>query len=274
MGVALLRAAQELAVAGVAVFPLKPGGKNPLIPAAHPPNGPSDRNCRGECGRLGHGLYDATTDPEVVVGWWRSWPAANIGMPTGENSADVLDVDDHGEAGNGFAALRKIRDAGLATGGHRLVRTPRGGLHLYFRPTGNGCHVLRRHHLDCRGDGGYVVVPPSVVNGSAYELLQDRPEAAGTLQWDLIAQLLDPPRRSRAIVEQHGDSAALVRWLSHVGEGGRNGALFWACCRLVEAGGDLPALQALIDAAVSTGLPGHEAERTALSALRRAGIAA
>ena len=149
--ISLPTAAIALAIGGVPIFPCRPGRKEPLTE---------------------HGFGEATCDQHTVAEWWRRWPTANIGMPTGATSADVLDVDNHGDLGNGFAALRKVRDAGLASGAHRLVRTPRGGLHLYFRPSGCRNGSLRRHHLDCRGDGGYVLVPPSVVDGNAYEIHQ------------------------------------------------------------------------------------------------------
>ncbi len=251
MTTTLIAAALECAAQGHPVFPVKPGRKEPLTV---------------------HGLHDATTDPEIIRAWWRDCPGANIGMPTGSTSSDVLDIDNHGEDGNGFGALRRIRDAGLATGAHRLVQTPRGGLHLYFRPTGNRNGSIRNHHIDCRGDGGYVLVPPSVVNWSKYELLEDRPDATGTLAWDDIKLMLNPPRRHLVSVRNvdPGNIDALVRWLSGIAEGGRNNALFWACCTAAQQGADIAPL---IDTAVSIGLTEREAEATARSALRRCGQA-
>src|SRR5215813_2179852 len=45
---------------------------------------------------------------------------------------DVLDVDQHGPAGNGFAAFNRLKRAGLIEGASAIVATPSGGLHAYF----------------------------------------------------------------------------------------------------------------------------------------------
>ena len=61
------------------VFPVARRGKLPLIPRAH---GRDEPPCRGECGRDGHGLHDATTNPGRVTAWWERWSDANIGLRT------------------------------------------------------------------------------------------------------------------------------------------------------------------------------------------------
>jgi Bifunctional DNA primase/polymerase, N-terminal len=57
-------AALEYAARGVPVLPLS--GKLPRIPAAHTPGDPLYGQCKGQCGREGHGVHDATTDPDQV----------------------------------------------------------------------------------------------------------------------------------------------------------------------------------------------------------------
>ena len=49
-----------------------------------------------------------------------------------------------------------------------LVRTPSGGLHAYFRPIDPEMRSwsLPGQHLDFRGDGGYVIAPPSRISNS------------------------------------------------------------------------------------------------------------
>ena len=97
-------AARMFAEAGVPVFPCAPGGKNPLT---------------------GHGFHDATADLRQVESWWRRFPAANIGMPTGAASGVVVvDVDVHGV--NGYEAFRRARQTGLMHGWEALVRGPQG----------------------------------------------------------------------------------------------------------------------------------------------------
>jgi hypothetical protein len=74
----LHNAALAYARRGVPVFPCEPGAKRPLT-------------------RNGH--WDATTDPHAIGRWWKRWPSANVGVPTGEKSGVVVldvDVDDGG----------------------------------------------------------------------------------------------------------------------------------------------------------------------------------
>jgi hypothetical protein len=101
-----------------------------------------------------HGFKDATTNPGRVNAFWNRYRGAHIGMPTGMRSdIFVVDVDR-------LEALEELP--------HKLpetltVRTPSGGLHLYYK------HVAGLTNrsgglpdgIDIRADGGYVIVPPS-----------------------------------------------------------------------------------------------------------------
>ncbi len=137
---ALHKAALAYARRGVPVFPCEPGAKRPLT-------------------RNGH--WDATTDPRVVGRWWQRWPSANVGVPTGKKSGVVvLDVDD-----GGLESLAKLERAGAPVPKAARTRTGGGGMHVFFRsPRGteirNSAGLLGPG-LDVRGEGGYVVVPPS-----------------------------------------------------------------------------------------------------------------
>jgi putative DNA primase/helicase len=110
-----------------------------------------------------HGLQDATTDPEQVRQWWTRYPAANIGMPTGAwTGAVVLDVDP--DKGGFDSLLALVRRYGVLPK-TRVVHTGGDGLHFYFEHPGiytrNSAGKLGPG-LDLRGDGGYVLLPPSV----------------------------------------------------------------------------------------------------------------
>ncbi len=111
-------------------------------------------------GRLApHGVHDATTESMIITRWWADTPDANIGIATGAVSGIiVLDVDgEDGEAS--LAALEREHGS--------LPETPTAltgkGRHLYFAhpgvPVPNRTRVAPG--LDVRGDGGYVVAPPS-----------------------------------------------------------------------------------------------------------------
>ena len=109
----------------------------------------------------------------------------------------MLDVDQHGEAGNGFAAFNRLQRAGLTDGASALVATPSGGLHAYFTGSGQRCGKLPGHHLDFRAHGGYILAPPSQVGGRPYQVIRHR-DAAGGLDWAKVTALLDPQRHAAA----------------------------------------------------------------------------
>ena len=134
-------AALVYAQAGMPVVPCWPGSK---IPATE------------------HGFLDATTDIDQVAAWWAAHPRANIGLATGI-VADVLDIDAHA-TGTGFPAVQRLHQMGLIGGWSHAVRSPSGGLHLYYpcdpkRP--NQTWSRGRAHIDVRGCGGYIVTVPS-----------------------------------------------------------------------------------------------------------------
>ena len=246
----VLTAALRYTAAGWPVLPCWPGRKEPhgsLVP---------------------HGLKNATTDPAVIGRWWMECPAANVAIATGEPGPDVLDVDMK-PGGSGFAAFGQLQRAGLLSGASAIVRTPSGGMHVYYQGTGQGNGRLPRHFLDFRSRGGYVVAPPSTVDGRAYEVVEKR-AASGRLDWQSVRTFLDPPHpaSARPAHTAPADVASLAGWVAGLPEGNRNDGLFWAACRAVDAG--VSDLAELVAAAVSAGLPEREALRTVASAERTA----
>src|SRR5215470_2232955 len=221
---------------GWPVFPCQPGSK---LPATR------------------HGFLDATTDPDKIAWWWQRQPAANVAVATGQPGPDVLDVDQHGPAGNGFAALNRLIRAGLAEGASAVVATPSGGLHLYYAGTGQRSGKLPGQHLDFKAQGGYVLAPPSKVGGRPYTVVRHQAQA-GSLDWAAVTGLLEPGRDARpATRAASADLGRLAGWVGRLGEGNRNGGLFWAACRAAEAG-DETVLAELAAAAKSAGLGGRE----------------
>jgi hypothetical protein len=196
-----------------------------------------------------HGFLDATTDPAAIRTWWARWPHANVGIATGTPGPDVLDVDVKPD-GNGFAALNRLKRAGLLAGAAALVRTRSGGLHVYFAGTAQGCHALPRHHLDFKSRGGYVLAPPSVVGGKPYELLDHRAGIAA-LDWPKVAAALDPPQtsprpRSRKVpLRSSGDLPPAVRQALEAPAPDRSAALHRLVGACVRAGLDEPTIHEL-----------------------------
>ena len=143
-----------------------------------------------------HGHLDATTEPRQITAWFGRHPDWNLAIATGAPGPDVLDVDDHGPAGNGYAAFARLSRAGLVDGAMAYVRTPSGGLHAYFTGSAQRNGHLAAHHLDFRSRGGYVLAPPSRVGGKPYEVIRTV-EADGTLDWAAVTALLEPRRQAR-----------------------------------------------------------------------------
>lgn len=247
-----LRAALAYARVGWRVFPVLAGFKEPATK---------------------HGLLDATTDTEQITTWWGRNGGRNIGVATGWPGPDVLDIDQHGEAGNGFAGLNKLKRAGLAEGPQAIVRTPSGGQHWYFAGTEQRSGKLVQQHIDFRGAGGYVVAPPSVVSGRQYEVVTHQPVAAA-FDWDAAKNCLEPERQperpgSGRKPEHSQDLSHLVRLVRQQQKGNRNDCLFWAGNRALEA--DQPELlDELAQAAIAAGHPEREAWRTIQSLRDRA----
>jgi hypothetical protein len=120
-----------------------------------------------------HGFKDASDDPETIKRMFANASAALIGVPTGADTGFfVLDVD-----------VKANRQGGdwLNANSHRMVQsrtihTGSGGLHIYFRHPGGrikNSNDKIAPGIDIRGDGGYVIVPPS----PGYSIADDAPMA-------------------------------------------------------------------------------------------------
>jgi Bifunctional DNA primase/polymerase, N-terminal/Primase C terminal 1 (PriCT-1) len=136
----LRRVALAFAARGCAVFPCVPRGKAPAC---------------------AHGCLDATTNTTVITRWWQGNPDYNIAIACGQPSrVVVLDID----GPDGEAALRKLEAEHGALPQTVEAITTRGR-HLYFKAPAarvpNSAGQIA-DYIDVRGDGGYVLVPPSV----------------------------------------------------------------------------------------------------------------
>jgi archaellum biogenesis ATPase FlaH len=132
------------------VFPIKPRAKTPLTK---------------------HGFKDATMDEKQIRQWWEMWPDANIGVPTGEQFW-VLDVDPRHGGEDSRAAL--VQQHGALADTLRQTTGGGGSQYLYEMPDQakitNATQVCGWKGIDVRGEGGYIVVPPSVhPSGGVYK---------------------------------------------------------------------------------------------------------
>jgi hypothetical protein len=233
----------------------------PVFPCRHGEKAPATR----------HGYLDATTDPQQIADWFRRHPDWNLAVATGAPGPDVLDVDEHGPAGNGFAALARLRAAGLLDGSMACIRTPSGGQHVYFTGSLQRNGHLPGHHVDFRSAGGYVLVPPSQVGGRPYEFISIH-NVRCELDWQQVTRLLEPPRaQQRPAFRRPAErgTSRLAEWVASQPQGNRNEGLFWAANRALEAD---PAadLSPLAVAARQVGLGEAEITRT-LNSARRTG---
>jgi putative DNA primase/helicase len=136
--------------------------------------------CGQDCGkvagkhpRLKGGFKIATSDTRQIEAWWRKWPDANIGIATGAVSGIVVvDVDGpdalarlHALAAQHNEPLPRTLTVKTARGWHFYFKHPHADLVIPCS-TGDG--------IDLRGDGGYVVAPPSVhKSGHIYRWCND-----------------------------------------------------------------------------------------------------
>jgi hypothetical protein len=134
-----------------------------------------------------HGFYAATCDPRRVTRMLARVPAGVLAIRTGAASGlCVIDIDPRhgGQPDTGLMTPT----ATVATGG--------GGWHLYYRhPGGPTVRALRdRPGVDVKGEGGYVVAPPSIhpATGRRYRWVGDRPVTE--MHPPLRAAIAPPPQ--------------------------------------------------------------------------------
>jgi len=132
----------------------------------------------------------ATCDAVLLAQWFEKFPACNWAVACGEGSACwVLDID--GDDGmRSCLELRAYHDHIITL----ATRTARGW-HMFFRwPEGanirnSAAKVL--HGLDVRGEGGFVVVPPSLhPSGVRYQWVDSDAEIVPAPAW-LLAMVTE-----------------------------------------------------------------------------------
>lgn len=209
-----LRHALALAGRGWRVFPCDPETKRPLVQRASSP------------GAKDGGLWLGTDDETKIRAWWRTRPRAMIGVRAGADSGFwVLDFDP-----NEAVARPKIDPEtgeecsfeGLLAGleqqlGRPLPATltsltPRGGRHMLFRwngdigPEGHGITNSRggisSRMIDVRGEGGYIIVPPSVRAGP--KAAEEGCEGAAYRWLDADAEIAEAPPELVDLVLRRG----------------------------------------------------------------------
>jgi Bifunctional DNA primase/polymerase, N-terminal len=233
-----LAAALAYAAHGWAVFPVPPGTKRSYKSAEH-----SDGRAWG-----------MTRNAEEIRRDFTLWPDAGIGIPTGAvNGIIVVETDTvegHGIDGSNSLAQLETKHGALPQTLQAI--SPSGSVHRYFKHTGDGIKIKSSaseigRGIDIRGDGGMVIVPPTVRPGvGVYRWINRNPiaEPPGWLV-ELTKDKQQQPKRlsirERALAtvqrweanRRGGDAdayadAALeyeIRDLANAADGGRNHAL-------------------------------------------------
>jgi len=204
-GPELKEAALTYAKGGWYVFPCAARGKMPYR----------------KDGFFEHGCKDASKSPWSVKAFWGEWPQANIGLACGEETgvwvvdADVKAPTDDQPGYDGFDTMRQLQELfGEALPPTLGQKTPSGGYHWLFRWPGkkvpNSAKKRLGPGLDVRGDGGYILVAPSVhPNGGRYAWDGDPASTpiARAPEWLLRLLFVEPS-------DQEG-----LDWLQHAVEG-------------------------------------------------------
>ncbi|MFB7495971.1 bifunctional DNA primase/polymerase [Streptomyces sp. NPDC056161] len=259
------------------MHPLAPGRKTPAANCAEcrtSPHAPADCPCL-PAGKWCHGFHAATLDQSRIERWWGAHPDFGVGVACGAANLVVIDIDAHlTQPPSRDRLLPGIRIAehvdlrGLATGFHTLavlaalrgrpspaddastlrVRTPSGGLHVWYRATDNrrwqssaGSSAGRAlaWQVDVRAHGGYIIAPGTTTKDGAYTPVGEVREPAALPVW--LAQELErtghlpapnipaprpvPPRAQQAVLAAGGGKS-------------REGSLLAALLAPVEACGE------------------------------------
>lgn len=130
---------------------------------------PSKPGCGspGKHPRTPHGMKDASINDVQIESWWNRWPDANIGVKTGASPGSiVLDIDPRNGGAESLAELEAEYGELPAT---VEALTGGGGRHLVFQHPGGKCAGEIAPGIDVKGNGGYIVVAPSIhVSGQRY----------------------------------------------------------------------------------------------------------
>ena len=184
-----------------------------------------DCGSKGKHPRIMQWQMNATTAEGEIRQWWATWPSANIGVATGAGSGVfVIDVD----GPTGRSTLERWQQE---RGWHpeTLTAITGRGSHLYFRHEGlrvpNNASKLGKG-IDVRGDGGYVVAPPSMhASGHRYAWKDPGWPVVDAPDWLINAILGGEPVTGAGVAAEETAE-------DMIGEGTRNDTLFSLGCGL------------------------------------------
>lgn len=199
------------------------------------------------------GFTECRFGPDTLEDFATRFGSQNIGIVTGKLSGVVIvDIDNP-----------DLLEAMLERFGEPLLitETPSGGYHLWYRWDGEGCRNLRETEglaVDIKGNGGFVVVPPSIrpSSGRPYKFIRG--------SWEDVQNLT----KMRPGALQHIEDG--IQPLSAIQRGKRNDTIFKLLLREVKHCDDLGVLfdvaQTINQDHTVDSLPDNELRRIAESA--------
>ena len=215
-------AALEYASRKWAVFPLRPGEKEPATQNGH---------------------HDATTDTARIDAWWTQNPDYNVGIALAPSNLTALDVDvgkkKDGTQKKGRESLAKIEQHLTPT---LLAETGRGGTHaIYSRPPDVAPARLigiieKDSGLDLLSDG-YIVAAPSYLA-----------ESQRFYRWSQLQAIAPLPPFLQHVARAPRVQEKVQLTGTAIPEGGRNVAMFRLGCSLRDTGIGAEALARALDA--------------------------
>ncbi|MCW5601398.1 DNA polymerase [Nitrosomonas sp.] len=227
----LLEAALNYAGWGIPVFPVHGISDNGACTCGKP-------TCvhPGKHPILDGGYKNATCDQQQIIEWWNKYPKANIGIPTGKVSGwYAVDVDKKNNGIKNYREFLNQHETAIPKASLK-VNTGGGGYHLIYAKPANGQTVKsttsigRMEGVDFRGEGGYIVAPPSLhysqenyqwARGFSFDGHYDPAQLVPLPA--LIVDLVNNP--TRALVDSES-----------IPQGSRNSSLFKLACQFRRGG--------------------------------------
>jgi hypothetical protein len=120
-----------------------------------------------------NGFHDATTDLAQIDAWWSENPHLNVAFCPHMVGLGIVDPD----GAEGIANWAAWQAAHVTMPATWTVKTPRGGVHEYYRGILPPSQSKLAEHVDTRGVGSYALLPPSLVCGNPYVVSDETPAA-------------------------------------------------------------------------------------------------
>lgn len=190
----MLEEALKYRALGLSVIPLRPRDKKPLFSWTE--------------------FQTRIASEKEIRQWWKDYPKANVGIVTGKISGiAVVDLDIGKNEKLDPSAIWDIAPT-------EVISRTGSGYHLIYKYPKEGLKNSAKDGIDTRGDGGYIVAPPSIhPNGKSYKWLREDFSRLGSINPELL-QKIQKPELPTTISEKW-----VTDIISGVGHGSRNQSL-------------------------------------------------